>query len=236
MKKNQLSVKCEHCGGTYTVKASCIGSTRFCSRSCKAQSNSIAFAGRAMPASCKKEKPGPHTRLRLAKKCGHLTRSGRDYCPPCRVKFYSEKTSKNCEACGTPFLVSRSQAKKYKCCSMECRNSQMAKRQKGSNSHLWKGGICSENRLLRNSAKYDSWRSAVFARDEYTCQDCGCRGGKLTADHIKAWSLYPALRFDISNGRTLCRPCHQKTDTFGHRALAAIKALEVNGKLQYRLL
>ncbi len=236
MKQNQSYVNCTLCGKLYSVKASRASSTRFCSRKCKAQANSIALCGRQMPKGCHKEKPGPHTRLRPAKKCGHLARAGRSYCPSCRVKFYSEVTLKNCESCGTTFEVRPSEARKYKCCSMKCRNDQISRRQKGSNSHLWRGGIAGENRLQRNSAKYDSWRSSVFARDEYTCLGCGSKGGKLTADHIKAWSLYPALRFDVANGRTLCRLCHQKTDTFGYRALAAIRALEVDGTLQYRLL
>jgi 5-methylcytosine-specific restriction endonuclease McrA len=33
----------------------------------------------------------------------------------------------------------------------------------------------------------------------------------LEADHIKPWAYFPSLRFELSNGRTLCRPCHDKT-------------------------
>jgi len=60
---------------------------------------------------------------------------------------------------------------------------------------------------------YRLWREAVFARDNFTCQDCGQRGGRLEADHIKPYSLFPDLRPDVDNGRTLCRPCHRLTDT-----------------------
>lgn len=85
----------------------------------------------------------------------------------------------------------------------------------GSNHWCWKGGITPENRMIRSSAKYRDWRKAVFERDNYTCQECFERGGKLNADHIKMFALYPELRFEVSNGRTLCEPCHRKTDTFG---------------------
>jgi len=41
-------------------------------------------------------------------------------------------------------------------------------------------------------------------------QSCGHCGAKprLHADHIKPWKDYPELRFDVSNGRTLCEDCH----------------------------
>lgn len=47
---------------------------------------------------------------------------------------------------------------------------------------------------------------------------CGKRGGKLVADHIKPFFLYPELRFEISNGRTICKDCDLKQETYGGRA------------------
>lgn len=75
---------------------------------------------------------------------------------------------------------------------------------------------------LRNTIEYRMWRDAVFKRDNWKCVMCGAKGGNgkrvdLNADHIKPFALFPDLRFDISNGRTLCVPCHSKTDTFGHK-------------------
>jgi 5-methylcytosine-specific restriction endonuclease McrA len=73
------------------------------------------------------------------------------------------------------------------------------------------------NREKHGSAQDREWRSAVFQRDNYTCQECGQVGGRLNADHIKPYGEYPELRFDVSNGRTLCVACHRKTPTFGWR-------------------
>jgi hypothetical protein len=86
-------------------------------------------------------------------------------------------------------------------------------------SHLWKGGITKINTSIRNSLEYRLWREAVFKRDNYTCIWCGARSKKgkkviLNADHIKPFALYPELRFAIDNGRTLCKECHKKTDSY----------------------
>ena len=81
---------------------------------------------------------------------------------------------------------------------------------RGEKNCNWRGGITSINKLLRDSPEYKQWREAVFKRDDYTCQICGRRGVKLHADHIKPFSLYPELRFEVSNGRTLCVDCHRK--------------------------
>jgi 5-methylcytosine-specific restriction endonuclease McrA len=78
-----------------------------------------------------------------------------------------------------------------------------------------RGGITPINKLIRTSFAYLNWRKSVFERDNYTCQMCGNRGGKLNADHIKPFSIYLDLRFDLDNGRTLCVDCHKTTPTYG---------------------
>lgn len=58
--------------------------------------------------------------------------------------------------------------------------------------------------------EYKKWRTDVFKRDAYTCQDCGTRGGRLVAHHIQRWADKPELRYEVSNGITLCEKCHDK--------------------------
>jgi len=81
---------------------------------------------------------------------------------------------------------------------------------RGDKHHNWKGGISLIKRDLR-SADYVCWRSLVFERDKYTCCLCGKIGGDLESHHVKTWKNEPTLRFELSNGVTLCRKCHNKT-------------------------
>lgn len=81
--------------------------------------------------------------------------------------------------------------------------------QRGELSPRWKGGKHRSERA-RDMARqeYKHWRSDVFNRDNWTCQTCQVRGVYLEAHHIKSWSKYPELRYELSNGVTLCKPCH----------------------------
>lgn len=80
----------------------------------------------------------------------------------------------------------------------------------------WRGGITPENKSARMCAAYRNWRKAVFERDNFACVVCGdATGGNLEADHIKPFAGFPELRYEVANGRTLCIPCHRKTDTWG---------------------
>jgi hypothetical protein len=81
---------------------------------------------------------------------------------------------------------------------------------KGEKAPNYKGGISPENERIRQSLEYRLWRKAVFARDNFTCQKCGQRGGILRAHHINNFADFPELRFAINNGITLCQECHTK--------------------------
>lgn len=90
---------------------------------------------------------------------------------------------------------------------------------RGADHPQWRGGITPKHEILRRGWQNREWREHVFSRDDFTCQACGKRGGNLHADHELPFSAFPALRFEILNGRTLCIPCHRKTETYGRKAL-----------------
>ncbi len=100
----------------------------------------------------------------------------------------------------------------------------MSEARKGDKSPLWRGGVSSKNAIIRTTLPYKLWREAVFKRDDFGCQCCGARGVKIQADHIKPFALFPELRFDVVNGRTLCIPCHKTTPTYLRSGRALVEA------------
>lgn len=90
---------------------------------------------------------------------------------------------------------------------------------RGKENPNWRGGLRSERKKAMGRYQYKDWRTAVFTRDNWTCQICGVRGVYLEADHIKPWCAFPELRYDVDNGQTVCRPCHMTLDTHGRKAL-----------------
>lgn len=88
-------------------------------------------------------------------------------------------------------------------------------KKKMSTSHLrrWRGipRLGKRYKHQNNNRNYKNWREKVFERDGYMCQGCKQFGGYLQAHHIKGWTEYPELRYEINNGQTLCGNCHNFT-------------------------
>lgn len=80
----------------------------------------------------------------------------------------------------------------------------------GDKNPRWKGGITPKLTAIRNSKEFILWRLSVYKRDDYTCQKCYTRGGSLHSHHIMSFADNSDLRLKISNGITLCQPCHTK--------------------------
>lgn len=149
-----------------------------------------------------------------------------------------KKIERSCETCDGIFYVYPSDLKYNACrfCSRACTKPMYSKLFKGNKTargHTpWNKGLTgvktgkkgprphvrpwnykhgdntTRTRKDMTTWEYRSWRSKVFARDNYTCQICEQYSGALHADHIKKWSDNEKLRYNVDNGRTLCVPCH----------------------------
>jgi hypothetical protein len=83
--------------------------------------------------------------------------------------------------------------------------------------------------LIRKSLKNRQWRSDIFTRDNFICHDCGKNHCWIEAHHIKEFikiirenikTFEEAMDceelWNLNNGRTLCRECHNKTKHFSN--------------------
>ena len=62
-----------------------------------------------------------------------------------------------------------------------------------------------------SSPVYIDWRNKVLKRDGFACQMPSCKIKKrLQVHHITPWSESSSLRYEISNGITLCYNCHKE--------------------------
>lgn len=66
-----------------------------------------------------------------------------------------------------------------------------------------------EREERRDLQRNVSFRNQVFKLDDYTCQVCDKRGGRLNAHHLYSYKDFPDMRFNASNGITLCEKCHK---------------------------
>jgi len=155
------------------------------------------------------------------------------------MPFKSKYGFKNCLECNIVIYhkVKRDiERKKY--CSHSCRAKYLSKQYTIDHMEkMWEACNTEESNIKKgnkgeNHPKYikdrskvkgrpryemSDWRKKVFERDDYTCKECGVKGGKLQADHILPYSLFEEYRWDLDNGRTLCVDCHKKTDTYGNK-------------------
>lgn len=89
--------------------------------------------------------------------------------------------------------------------------------------------------MIRSLENYKNWRTQIFKRDNYTCQECKQIGYKLEAHHIipftkllseflKEYDQFSPIEdketlirlaikwksfWSINNGKTLCKTCHK---------------------------
>ena len=78
---------------------------------------------------------------------------------------------------------------------------------RGNKHPRWNGGS-KEHHQWRGRIEWKNWRKWVFARDDYTCLLCGCKGQYLIPHHIRSFTDFIDNRFEVENGITVCINCH----------------------------
>ena len=137
----------------------------------------------------------------------------------CEGKKLSESHIKNLSESRKGYLMSSLQKDK------------ISKANGGENHWNWQGGKTTIKRRIWALREYQKWRSKVFKRDNYHCQNCGVVSEKgikvkLEAHHIIPFAkiltefniqtieeaLNCGLLWDVGNGITYCRECHLLLD------------------------
>jgi 5-methylcytosine-specific restriction endonuclease McrA/endogenous inhibitor of DNA gyrase (YacG/DUF329 family) len=223
--KQMTTVICKTCGKQFSAYKSRIlrGDSKFCSRECYLLSHKTkesfckecqkpikSYNGKVFCSDeCRKKygkkmviclvcgkiqylKPSLNNRLYCSVKCRSIAQSGNEK---------SEHVEINCEFCGKVIRIRKKHYDLYgkRYCSQECYSKSQINPDRESFMRD------------RDCDKMKDWRNSIFARDNYICQKCHKKGGKLNAHHIIPFSVDEGLRFEPSNGITLCKECHKKT-------------------------
>jgi 5-methylcytosine-specific restriction endonuclease McrA len=113
----------------------------------------------------------------------------------------------SCIVCDDEFYIHPSEFNRNpRYCSKECQSKDMV----GEKAPRWNGGNPVRPYIHIRNRKYKDWRYLVFKRDNFLCQDCGNNKKYLHAHHIKSFAKFPDLRYELSNGLTLCIKCHKE--------------------------
>ena len=188
----KIKTVCDNCGKEIKKYASKINQHNFCNRKCYLEYHS------------------KDTKIYKCEICrkefkGDKYNANRFCSRECYLEYHKIKNKiRVCPTCKKEFIA---KASDDKYCCVECYNKDRHMPSK-ENHWNWKGGVSLLNDN-RDSAEYKEWRRAVYVRDNYKCVKCGSKE-KLNAHHLKSWTIYPELRYDINNGITLCEKCHIK--------------------------
>lgn len=68
-----------------------------------------------------------------------------------------------------------------------------------------------DDKYVRMSQDYKSWRLSVLKRDNWICKKCNSKISSINhaqVHHLDSFADFPDKRYDVDNGITLCSKCH----------------------------
>ena len=116
----------------------------------------------------------------------------------------------DCQTCGKRFNKYKAEIRKTRGSKHFCSPACWYNHNVRDNHYLWTGG--QHGRMNPDGVK---WRKSVMNRDKWHCRICHANR-RLEAHHIHPFGTHKELRWEVSNGVTLCHDCHVK---FRHREL-----------------
>lgn len=234
-----MQKNCLVCGNTFDKKQNeskqYWSSKKYCSRNCSLKLTSVLLKENPW----KGKKMDIETRKKISVSLlGHPPNSGsfkKGFKGNLGRKFpqrtgslhhkWVESIETPCEHCGKTVERKPWQIKKHTYCDLKCSRAGI----RGKTSPVFKGedAKSSLRQRIMQLPEYVAWRKAVFSRDSFKCVWCGKPSG-FEADHIISYkdvrdrngirtpedARACAELWDVANGRTLCRECHRKTDSY----------------------
>ena len=159
---------------------------------------------------CSKECRVVPARLATAKFCSYACRGKwrtQNWTGPNHPQYQPGPRELICANCGKGFSQRRTEAisefRKRKFCSMDCAKHGQ-KRLYGEAHPFYKV----DSRRKNRRGKHGAWAREVISRDHATCQGCHAQNVEMHAHHIRPFAQHPELRWDVTNGQTLCYRCH----------------------------
>lgn len=183
---------CIHCGKIFGGGSGLSRSVKYCSRKCYLDSGFHSKFMKSHPNSGQKNVGIKKRKIVICKICKNNFET-----IPCSKQKYC---SRNCYSKDSSNILSG-----------KPKSIEHIKKVNEAVKKYWdKKGRKKNKRSYHNTnKKYIKWRITIFIRDNYRCQICKSKEKILQAHHIRLWAKYPKLRYKISNGITVCVPCHK---------------------------
>jgi len=210
-----ITKKCIVCGKEFTMYNYRKNTAKYCSIEC--QHKGITGDGNARHWLGRKDKEGNKSSF---KKENIPWNKGK--------KLHYEVWNKGKKMKNIPWNKGKRMSEEIRKKMSESKKGTVNLKMRGENHPNWKGGTSELRKLIQALNLYREWRSSVFKRDDYTCQKCNKRGGRLHMHHIKPF--YKIIKdnniktvddakqckelWDVNNGQTLCIACHIQTDSY----------------------